>query len=176
MLMLRSPIRSIVSLVAMALVAWAAIGCGGTSRTRSAASGAGEEGSGGLSEDNRALARGCLAATEIHGQPLVTVQETVESVFTAAGLAMYKRNADEIGFERPATRRERGAYGSWYGTDIRVRLRVEIQRQGGGVHFLRCRSFIVRDAGTQAEDQQSLARRHVRNYEHLLDEVATRLN
>lgn len=129
-----------------------------------------------MSEDNRALARGCLAATEIHGQPLVTVQETLESVFTAAGLAMYKRNADELGFERPATRRERGAYGSWYGTDVRVRLRVEIQRQGGGVHFLRCRSFVVRDAGTQAEDQQSLARRHVRNYEHLLDEVAARLN
>lgn len=129
-----------------------------------------------LSEENRSLAKGCLAAGEIHGQPLVTVRETIESVFTSAGLALSSSAEDSLTFERPATRRERGAYGTWFGEDARVRLRVEIQQQSGGVHFLRCRSYICREAGTTAEDEQSLARRHVRGYEGLLDEVSARLN
>ncbi len=129
-----------------------------------------------LSEENQALARGFLAATEIRGQNLITVQETVESVFTSAGLAVIKRTAEEVAFERPATRRERGAYGTWFGEDVRVRLRVEIIQQGGGVFFLRCGSRMARDAGSNAEDEQDLARRHVRNYEGLLDEVSARLN
>lgn len=129
-----------------------------------------------LSAENRELARGCLSAVEIRGHSLVTVQETTESVFTGSGLAVVQRNQDAIVFERPATRKEKGAYGTWFGEDVRVRLRVEFQNQSGGVFFLRCRSFIARDAGTHAEDQQALARRHVRNYEGLLDEVSSRLN
>ncbi len=129
-----------------------------------------------LSEENKDMARGFLSAVEIHGQPLVTVQETLESVFIGAGLALLKRSSEEVTFERPATRRERGAYGSWFGEDARVRLRVEIFQQPERVIFLRCRSHIARDAGTNAEDQQTLGRRHVRNYEGLLDEVSARLN
>ncbi|MGE3310319.1 MAG: hypothetical protein AB7O66_10150 [Limisphaerales bacterium] len=129
-----------------------------------------------LSEENQAMARGFLSAVEIHGQPLVTVQETLESVFIGAGLALLKRDSDEVTFERPATRKERGAYGTWFGGDARVRMRVEIFQQSRGVIFLRCRGHIARDAGTNAEDQQPLARRHVRDYEGLLDEVSARLN
>lgn len=156
----------------LAGAAWASVGCAGRGPSLEEEMALSSK----LSEENQSLARGCLAAVEIRRQPLVTVQETIESVFTSAGLAVFKRTAEEIGFERPATKRERGAYGSWFGEDVRVRLRVAIQQQTGGIHFLRCRSFIAREAGTNAEDQQPLARRHVRNYEGLLDEVSARLN
>ena len=129
-----------------------------------------------LSEENQYLARGCLSAVEIRGQSLVTVQETVESVFTGAGLGMTRRTEGELIFERPATRKELGAYGTWFVEEVRVRLRVTIEPQAGGVHFLRCRSYIARDSGTSAEDEQPLARRHVRKYESLLAEVSSRLN
>lgn len=129
-----------------------------------------------LSEENQSLARGCLSAVEIRGQSLVTVQETIESVFTGAGLGMTRRTEGELVFERPATRKELGAYGTWFGEEVRVRLRVTIQPQSGGIQFLRCRSYIARDSGTSAEDEQPLARRHVRKYEPLLAEVSARLN
>jgi len=98
------------------------------------------------------------------------------AVFTAAGLAVHRRSPDEMVFERPATRGERGAYGTWFGEDVRVRLRVDFQLQNHGVYLLRCRCFIARDAGTHAEDEQSLARRRVRKYAGLLDQVSKRLN
>jgi hypothetical protein len=43
------------------------------------------------------------------------------------------------------------------------------------VYLLRCFSFIARDAGTMAEDEQRLDRNQVRKYRHLLQEVAQRL-
>jgi hypothetical protein len=129
-----------------------------------------------LSEDNQRLARGCLAAVEIRGQNRVTIQETVESVFTGAGLSLMRRTQDEIVFERHATRSETAAYGSWFDGEARTRLKVEFMSQNGGVFFLRCRSYIAREAGTPAEDEQPLARRRVRDYEGLLYEVANRLN
>ena len=129
-----------------------------------------------LSEGNKDLARGALSAVEIHGQKLVTVQETVESVFTAAGLTLGKRAPDQMVFERPASRQQTAAYGSWFGGQAKVRLKVDFMPQGNGVMFLRCRSFIAREAGTMSEDEQPLARRHVKEYEPLLSEVANRLN
>jgi len=165
--------RFVAWMAAPSTVAILMLGVGCASR-----SGGDEEGypSPPLTEENQELARGCLSAVEIRGQSLVTVQETVESVFTSAGLGVTRRTEGEIIFERPATKRERGAYGTWFGEEVRVRLRVTIEPQAGGVHFLRCRSFIARDSGTSAEDEQSLARRHVRNYESLLPEVSSRLN
>jgi|GEM_PF-3154742 len=167
-------VQAFATAVFLAAAAWAATGCA----SWSASSSLEEETSLSpkLSQENKALARGYLCAVEIHGQRLVTIQETIESVFTSAGLALSKRTAEEIAFERPATKRERGAYGTWFGEDVRVRLRVEILQQTGGIFFLRCRSYIARDAGTNAEDQQVLARRHVKSYEGLLNEVSARLN
>lgn len=174
--MLRSWISLLLAAVLLGAFASGSVGCASSGKPKSLADEFEAEANPPLSDTNKELARGCLSAVEIHGQRLVTVQETVESVFTAAGLAVFKRNAEEIGFERLATRGERGGYGTWFGEDVRVRLRVEIQQQSGGVYFLRCRSFIARDAGSNAEDQQPLARRHVKKYEPLLDEVAARLN
>jgi hypothetical protein len=166
--------RVLAAATLLAVAAWMAVGCASSKSTDSLE--AETSLSPKLSEENQALARGFLSAVEIHGQSLVTVQETIESVFTSAGLALSKRTAEQIAFERPATKRERGAYGTWFGEDVRVRMRVEIMQQTGGVFFLRCRSYIARDAGTTAEDEQVLARRHVRGYEGLLDEVSARLN
>jgi hypothetical protein len=166
--------RALAAAFLFAVGAWVTAGCASSKSTDSleAETSLSPE----LSDENQELARGYLAAVEIHGQKLVTLQETIESVFTSAGLALSKRTADQIAFERPATKRERGAYGTWFGEDVRVRMRVDIMQQTGGVFFLRCRSYIARDAGTTAEDEQVLARRHVRNYEGLLDEVSARLN
>ncbi len=169
-----SAVRVIATALSLAVLAWASTGCASSSTAKALEEETSKSPK--LSETNKALAKGYLSAVEIHGQSLVTIQETVESVFTSAGLALSKRNAEELMFERPATKGERGAYGTWFGQDVRVRLRVEIHQQTGGVFFLRCRSLIARDAGTTAEDQQTLARRHVRNYEGLLDEVSARLN
>lgn len=167
-------VRTLATAALLAVGAWMAVGCASSKSadTLEAETSLSPK----LSNENEELARGFLSAVEIHGQKLVTIQETIESVFTSAGLALSKRSAEQIAFERPATKRERGAYGTWFGEDVRVRMRVEIMQQTGGVFFLRCRSYIARDAGTTAEDEQVLARRHVRNYEGLLDEVSARLN
>lgn len=137
-----------------------------------------DETSGGppLSKTNRDHARGSLASVVIEGHPLVTVSETVESVFTGAGLTLAGKTADLLTFERAATRGEVAAYGSWSGEKSRVRLKVQIIQEGTTRYFLCCRSYIARAAGAVDEDEQSLARRHVREYEGLLNEVSTRLN
>lgn len=129
-----------------------------------------------VSEINRDLAKGALAAVEIHGQPPLTVRETVESVFTDAGLSLSQRRPDQLVFERPASRSERSAYGNWQGDDLRVRLRVEFIDLGPTFTFVRCHSFLVRDPNSAYQDEQPLSRRRVRQYEGLLIEVSHRLN
>ena len=112
----------------------------------------------------------------VTGQSRITVTETIESVFTAAGLQLASRNDDLLVFERAATRKEAAAYGSWSESDSRIRLKVQILQEGTEQFFLCCRSSVARAAGTGVEDEQSLARRKLRNYEPLLYELATRLN
>ena len=129
-----------------------------------------------VSEANSDLARGSLAAVEIRGQPSITVRETVESVFTSAGLTVSRRDAEQLVFERPASKAERRAYGNWQGEEVRIRLRVDVMEQGPSLCFVRSRGFLVRDPSSSSEDEQPLARRRLRQYEHLLDEVAVRLN
>jgi hypothetical protein len=129
-----------------------------------------------LSEDNRYLSRGTLEAVEIRGHPRATVMETVESVATAAGLARVRSDAKKVTFERPATRSEQAAYGNWMGEDVRFRLCVECVLQGTDRFLVQSRCYVVREAGSYAEDEQSLARRKARGYEHLLAEVWRRLN
>ncbi len=129
-----------------------------------------------LSKGNQALASGTLATVGVQGETLGTVRETVESVFTAAGFAVAAGLPELMVFERPATRRQIATYGSWGGVEVRTRLKVEITPQSGDFYLLRCRSYIVREPGSPSEDEQSLARRHVREYEGLLHEVASRLH
>ncbi|MCC7376628.1 MAG: hypothetical protein IT581_18360 [Verrucomicrobiales bacterium] len=129
-----------------------------------------------LSAANRRAAYGTLSAVEIHGQSIVTVKETVESVHTEAGFTLAKKERERLVFERMGTRQDRVIYGNWFREDVKIRLVVEFDQQGSGVIFVHCRSFMVRDADTYAEDVQKLARRRVRQYAHLLTEVANRLN
>lgn len=129
-----------------------------------------------VSEKNRDFARGALSAVEIRGHPRGTVSEVVESVFTEAGLTVASRSADLLVFEKAGTRGDRARYGGWFGEEVHLRLKVEIFSEGSDVFLLRCRSYVVREPGTYAEDEQSLARRQVREYEQLLNEVAARLN
>ncbi len=129
-----------------------------------------------LSESNQRIARGCLSAVEIHGQKEVTVRETVESVFTEAGFKVGVRKPEFIAFDRVANRSLVVAYGNWNGMEVRARLKVEIIPQSDGQYLLVCRSFVVREAGSMSEDEQPLARRRLREYEHLLYEVGNRLN
>ena len=129
-----------------------------------------------LSESNQRLARGSLSAVEIRGQKEVTVRETLESVFTEAGFKVAVRKPEAISFDRPASRGVVMAYGNWNGMDVRARLKVEIFPQSGGVYLLVCQCFAVREAGSMSEDEQPLARRRLREYEHLLYEVGNRLN
>lgn len=130
----------------------------------------------GVSESNRELVRGALSAVEIRGHPLATVKETVESVFTAEGFTVQNRKPDQITFERPATRGQVAAYGDWQGMEVRMRLRVTFLEQTSARILLVCRSLVVREAGTMAEDEQPLGRSRVRAYAPLLHEVAARLN
>lgn len=129
-----------------------------------------------LSEANRRAAFGALSAVEIHGQSMVTVKETVESVHTEAGFTLGKKERERLVFERMGNREDRVIYGNWFREDVKIRLVVEFNQQGNGVIFVLCRSYMVRDAGSYAEDEQRLARRRVRQYAHLLTEVANRLN
>ncbi len=129
-----------------------------------------------VSETNRDLARGALSAVEIRGQDRVTVMDTVESVFTEAGLKLATKAPDTLVFERPATGGELFAYGTWSGGAVVIRLKVECLQQGNSVYLLRCFSHVARDAGTMAEDEQRLDRNQVRKYRHLLREVGLRLN
>lgn len=129
-----------------------------------------------LSEHNRYLASGALEAVEIHEQSSATLMETVESVVTAAGLACVRRDAQTLTFERPATQSEKAAYGNWTGGEVRFRLRVECTSQGRDRFLVRSWCFVVRDAGSYAEDEQALARRKAQNYQQLLAEVWRRLN
>ena len=108
--MLRSWISLLLAAVLLGAFASGSVGCASSGKPKSLADEFEAEANPPLSDTNKELARGCLSAVEIHGQRLVTVQETVESVFTAAGLAVFKRNAEEIGFERLATRGERGKF------------------------------------------------------------------
>ncbi len=125
---------------------------------------------------NREQARGSLAAVKISGQSKETVRDTVDAVFTAAGFRRGRSAGDQQVFERPASRGQRAAYGNWQGGEVFVRLRVDLQRQGREEYFVTCRSFIVRGDQYSAEDEQPVARRRLREFRTLLDEVATRLN
>lgn len=129
-----------------------------------------------LTDSNRELVRGSLAAVEIHGHPVSTVMETVESVFTEAGFRVASTKSDQITFERIADRSTKAAYGNWQGEDVRIRLRVDLLEQSTGRVLAICRSHVAREAGTMAEDEQTLGRRRVRRYAPLLHEVASRLN
>ena len=128
-----------------------------------------------VSAVNRDLARGSLSAVEVQGHERALVTDTVEEVFTEAGLKLVSHTLDTQVFERPATGGEIFAYGTWSGGPVVIRLKVECLQQGGAVYLLRCFSFIARDAGTMAEDEQRLDRNQVRKYRHLLQEVAQRL-
>lgn len=129
-----------------------------------------------VSVQNQDLVRGALAAVEIQGQSLATVMDTTESVFTEGGFTVASRKPDQRTFERPAGRSEVAAYGNWQGMEVRIRLRVDYYEQSSGRILAICRSFVAREAGTMAEDEQPLRRRRVREYEPLLHEVANRLN
>lgn len=130
----------------------------------------------GLSPANRLQAEGALAAVEIHGQTLDTVRETVESVFTEAGLVLVQRSPTHLVFDRLSSMGERAAYGDWFEGDTRVRFHVDLVRQDQQQIFVKCRSVIARDANSFAPDEQPLSRRRVRKYEPLLRDVAQRLN
>jgi len=127
-----------------------------------------------LSKESQDLARGTLSAVEITGHGRATIEETVNSVFVAAGFEVSP--AGKLVFERPGSRADRAAYGTWFEQDVRIRMRVEILNQGRGRHLVLCRSYVVRGSGGSTEDEQKLARRRVREYEGLLTEVASRLN
>lgn len=164
-----------------ALVVWLVAGCagpGGSSNVSDAGATADDETPPVpglvLSEESRELARGALSAVEITGHGLATIEETVNSVFVAAGFEVSP--AGKLVFERPGSRADRVAYGTWFEQDVRIRMRVEILNQGRGRHLVLCRSFVVRGSGGSTEDEQKLARRRVREYEGLLTEVASRLN
>ncbi len=129
-----------------------------------------------LSKANRRASYGTLSAVEIHGQSMVTVKETVESVHTEAGFTLARKERERLVFERMGTREDRVIYGNWFREDVKIRLVVEFDQQGSRIIFVHCRSYMVRDAGTFAEDQQKLSRRRVRQFSHLLTEVANRLN
>ncbi|MBL9139323.1 MAG: hypothetical protein JNK85_25870 [Verrucomicrobiales bacterium] len=162
--------RILVLVVGSFLVAW------GCSTTGHAPDNAAVPADPPLSDANRRLAVGTLSAVEIRGQPMATVRETVESVHTEAGFSVAKKERDQLVFERAGTRQDRVVYGNWFREDVKIRFVVEFSQQGSQVIFVSCRSYIVRDAGTYAEDQQKLARRRVRQFAHLLTEVANRLN
>lgn len=129
-----------------------------------------------LSQSNELFAKGSLAAVEIRGQKDVTVRETLESVYTGAGFKVAGRKGGFVSFDIPPSRKVLAAYGNWNGMEVRVRMKVEVIPQNGGVFLLVCHSFVVREPGSMSEDEQPLARRHVRDYEKLLYEVGNRLN
>lgn len=129
-----------------------------------------------VSEKNRELTRGALTAVEIHGQPLETVMETTEGVFTDAGFSVSSRRPGELAFDRAATAGQVAAYGNWQGMEVRIRLRVRFLEYSSGHVLAVCRSYVAREAGTPSEDEQPLGRARVRRYEALLHEVANRLN
>lgn len=163
------------------LVGWLVAGCagtGGSSDTAGAGSTADKEVPPVpglvLSEESRDLAKGTLSAVEITGHGRATIEETVNSVFLEAGFEVSP--AGKLVFERPGSRADRAAYGTWFEQDVRIRMRVEILNLGRGQHLVMCRSYIVRGSGGSTEDEQKLARRRVREYEGLLTEVASRLN
>lgn len=167
---MRSRATAAASLALVALLA-APTGCSSAPHAKSRSTPAAV-----LSPANREIARGSVAAVEIRNQKPDTIRETLESVYTGAGFRVGSRKPEALCFDRPATRYQVAAYGSWFGMEVWTRLKVEIIPQSSGQFLLVCRSYVVREAGTISEDQQPLARRHVREYEPLLDEVASRLN
>jgi len=163
-----SPGRCLAALLAALLLT----GCASKSGSASSAG----NGFDTLSPANRELAHGTLCACEIRGQKVETIRDTVESVYTENGFKAGKHEPNLLIFERPASRGMVAAYGSWGGIEVNIRLKVEITPQNRDVHLLRCRSYVVREPGSMAEGEQPLARRKVREYEGLLQEVASRLN
>lgn len=169
--MFRRPIPNPLRLLGAPLVSLLVAGCAhdpGTAADR------GEPGAM-LSPANRLQADGALSAVEIHGQSLETVRETVESVFTEAGLILVQRSTTHLVFDRLSSAGERAAYGDWFEGDTRVRFHVDLVQQQQQI-FVKCRSVIARDANSFAPDEQPLSRRRVRKYEPLLRDVAQRLN
>ena len=129
-----------------------------------------------ISIQDRDNARGSLSAVKIAGHPRQTVRDTVDSVFTEAGFRRGKSSGDQLVFERPASRGQRAAYGNWMGDEVIVRLKVDLVLQGRDLYFVTCRCFVVREGGSMAEDEQALARRRMREFQPLLEEVSKRLN
>lgn len=129
-----------------------------------------------ITTQDREHARGSLSAVKISGHGRQTVRDTVDSVFTEAGFRRGKSAGDQLVFERPATRGQRAAYGNWMGDDVIVRVKVDVVLQGRELYFVTCRCFVVREGGSMAEDEQALARRRMREFQPLLEEVSKRLN
>lgn len=157
---------------ALALAVLSGSGCASNADSEGASARSGAP----ITSADREQARGSLSAIKISGHSRTTVRDTVDSVFTGAGLRRGKSTGDQLVFERPASRGQRAAYGNWMGDEVVVRLKVDVTLQGRDLYLITCRCFVVREGGSMAEDEQPLARRRMREFQPLLEEVGKRLN
>ncbi|HWW01951.1 MAG TPA: hypothetical protein VNZ64_19785 [Candidatus Acidoferrum sp.] len=116
------------------------------------------------------------AAVQIHGRPLVDIQETTTAVFREEGYARAAVTQQEMVFERPGTRRDALKWGGWAGHGVTMRVKVRLSGMLDGSHLLQADAYAVQNSDDpffQTDSRNILLNR--RPYQKLLDEVARRL-
>ena len=122
-------------------------------------------------------ASGTFAAVRIQGHTSEQIRAATVVVFQQDGYTAVDVHRAEMVFEKPGSRWDRIAHGSWIDeAPVAVRVRVSVVPVSDGAFDLRCQAFRVRHTGEAVfEEQVPLKADQNKEFQDLLDKVPGRL-
>jgi hypothetical protein len=117
-----------------------------------------------------------LADVLIRGNTPGQIGRVTAEVFNEKGYQTTESHVDRFVFEKPGTKWNTLAYGGWFGgTQVWIRVKVDIINLGGTLCRLQCQAYWVQDRGSSVEEETPITKVRRHNYRPLLEEVAKRL-
>jgi len=117
-----------------------------------------------------------FAGVIISNQSIEKIRAATVTVFTQNGYQLMSLPADELAFQREATRREQidyaGFVGAHQGEQVLIRVRMSIEPSGAGAYLLGCKAYAVCNPGQGVfETSTALFGFQSKPYQQLLDNV-----
>jgi len=116
------------------------------------------------------------AMVQIHGRPLVEIQETTTAVFREESYGLAAVTPQQMVFQRAGSRRDALKWGGWSGQGVTMVVKVEVVELPGSDYRLQADAYAMQNSNDpffQTENRNILLSR--KPYQKLLEEVARRL-
>ena len=115
-----------------------------------------------------------LATVNIPGNTPGQVRAAAIEVFKQQGYQLAGTTAKQTTFEKPGSRWDNLAYGSWLDDTTWVRVKVEFLQTADPGCRVEARAFWLRDRGGPTEEELPVGNLNRKPYQKLLDEIAAR--